>query len=167
VTPDWFNQWFTPRLRYHGLGDGVRHNRLRADDSYQHSFRLESALQTILWISIGAILGANLRYFIAQQVAKVTSPGFPYGTLLVNITGSFVLGLFLVWTTERVLADPRWRLLIAVGFCGGYTTYSSYAYETYALLEKGQWLPSIANIAGSNLLCLLAVILGAVLARSL
>lgn len=137
-----------------------------ADDSYATS-SLESGLQTILWISIGAMIGANLRYFVAQQLARFGSPAFPYGTLVINITGSFVLGFFLIWTTERVLADPRWRLLIAVGFCGGYTTYSSYAYETFVLAEQGQWLSSILNIVGSNVLCLLGVVLGALLARSL
>jgi len=113
------------------------------------------------------MIGANLRYFVAQQAARIASPGFPYGTLLINITGSCVLGFFLTWTTERVLADPRWRLLVAVGFCGGYTTFSSYAYETFVLLEQGQWLSFILNMVGSNLLCLLAVVLGAALARSL
>ncbi len=124
-------------------------------------------MQTVLWISLGAIVGANLRYFVAQQAARFVSPEFPYGTLAINLTGSFVLGLFLTWTSERVLADPRWRLTIAVGFCGGYTTFSSYAYETFALAEKGQWLPAILNVAFSNLLCLAAVLLGAVLARAL
>ena len=123
-------------------------------------------MQTFLWISLGAIVGANLRYFVAQQAGRFVSPDFPYGTLAINLTGSFVLGFFLTWTSERVLADPRWRLMIAVGFCGGYTTFSSYAYETFALAEKGQWLPAILNIAFSNLLCLAAVLLGAVLARA-
>jgi fluoride exporter len=124
-------------------------------------------LQKILWISVGAIVGANLRYFVAQQVARWTSPDFPWGTLAINITGSFILGFFLVWTTERVIADPRWRLMIAVGFCGGYTTFSSYAYETFVLAEQRQWLPAIWNMAGSNLLSLAGVVLGALLARSL
>jgi len=124
-------------------------------------------VKTILWISLGAIVGANLRYFVAQQVARLVSPSFPYGTLLINVTGSFVIGFFLIWTTGRVLADPRWRLLVAVGFCGGYTTFSSYAYETFVLMEQGQWLPSMLNVVVSNLLCLAAVALGAVLARSL
>jgi fluoride exporter len=124
-------------------------------------------LQTVLWISLGAILGANLRYFVAQQVAKLTSPGFPWGTLAINISGSFVLGFFLVWTTERVISDPRWRLMIAVGFCGGYTTFSSYAYETFVLAEQRQWLPVVFNVAGSNLLSLGGVVLGAMLARSI
>jgi CrcB protein len=124
-------------------------------------------LQTILWISLGAIAGANLRYAVAQSTARVFSPAFPYGTLLVNFSGSLVLGLFMVWTTERVLADPRWRLLIAVGFCGGYTTYSSYAYETFALLEKGQWSAGAWNMILTNLLCLAGVLIGAALARAL
>jgi CrcB protein len=108
-----------------------------------------------------------LRYLVAQQVARIATPGFPYGTLLINFTGSFILGFFMIWTSERVLADPRWRLTIAVGFCGGYTTFSSYAYESFALAEHGQWLPFALNIVGSNLLCLVAVLMGAMLARSL
>ena len=123
-------------------------------------------MQAILWISLGAIAGANLRYFVAQYIAKTFSASFPYGTLVINVTGSFVLGFFLVWTTERVFADPRWRLLIAVGFCGGYTTYSSYAYETFALFEQGQWIASSLNFVVTNLLCFAAVVLGAVMART-
>jgi CrcB protein len=122
-------------------------------------------LQTILLISIGAILGANLRYFVGQYLAKMIPSSLPYGTLLINATGSFILALFLVWTTERVFADPRWRLIIAVGFCGGYTTFSSYAYETFALLENGQWLTCALNILANNALCLIGTVLGAMLAR--
>ncbi len=81
-------------------------------------------------------------------------PRFPYGTLLINFTGSFMLGFFLIWIGERVLADPRWRLLIAVGFCGSYTTFSSYAFETFALGEQGQWLLAGLNVVASNVFCL-------------
>ncbi len=122
-------------------------------------------MRTILFISLGAIVGANLRYFIGQYVAKLIPSNLPYGTLLINATGSFILALFLVWTTERVLADPRWRLIIAVGFCGGYTTFSSYAYETFSLFENGQWLTCALNILANNILCLVGTVLGAVLAR--
>lgn len=124
-------------------------------------------MKALFWVSLGAIAGANLRYFLARQVANWTGPSFPYGTLVINVTGSFVLGFFLVWTTDRVIADPRWRLTIAVGFCGGYTTFSSFAYETFALVEQGQWLAAAANVVASNFLSLAAVVLGAVLARSL
>jgi len=124
-------------------------------------------LQTVLLISLGAILGANLRYFVAQSVSKLIPSSFPFGTLIINFTASFVLAFFLIWTTERVLADPRWRLFIAVGFCATYSTYSSYAFETFALFERGQYTLAALNILGSNVICFIAVVLGAILARSL
>jgi protein CrcB len=80
-----------------------------------------------------------------------------------GLTGSLVLGFFLVFSTERALLDPRWRLLIAVGFCGSYTTFSSYAFESFALMEQGQWLLTGLNIVASNALCLAAVLAGAAL----
>jgi len=118
-----------------------------------------------LWIALGAVVGASARYFLSGYIAKVLSPGFPYGTLIINITGSLVLGFFLIWTSERVLLDPRWRFLIAVGFCGSYTTFSSYAFETFALFEQGQWLLMSGNIIANNVLCLAAVLAGAAFAR--
>jgi CrcB protein len=124
-------------------------------------------LQTVLLISVGAIIGANLRYFVAQYVARLIPSSFPLGTLVINITASFVLGFFLIWTSERVLADPRWRLFIAVGFCATYSTYSSFAFETFALFEKSQIALAALNILGTNVVCLIAVMLGAMLARSL
>ncbi len=124
-------------------------------------------MQTVLLISLGALVGANLRYLVGQYAARLLPSSLPYGTLLVNITGSFILAVFLVWTTERVLADPRWRLLIAVGFCGGYTTFSSYAYESFALFEQGQWVTCALNILANNVLCLIGTVLGAMLARTI
>ncbi len=124
-------------------------------------------MQTFLLISLGALAGANLRYLVGQLSARVFSLSLPIGTLLINVSGSLILGFFLIWTGERVLADPRWRLLIAVGFCGGYTTYSSYAYETFALFEQGQWLACAGNIVLTNVLCLLGTAAGAALARML
>ena len=78
-------------------------------------------------------------------------PVFPYGTLFINIAGSLIVGFFVIWTTERVLADPRWRLLVVVGFCGSFTTFSSYAFETMAYFEQGQWLLMLTN--GSPTIC--------------
>ena len=120
-----------------------------------------------LWIALGAVVGACARYFVSTQIARHFSTAFPYGTLLINLTGSLVLGFFLVYSTERVLLDPRWRLLVAIGFCGSYTTFSSYAFESFALMEQGQWLTMGLNILGSNALCLAAVLAGAALARGL
>ena len=124
-------------------------------------------MQTVLLISLGAILGVNLRYFVAQYVAKLIPSTFPYGTLIINLSASFILGFFLVWTSERVLADPRWRLFVAVGFCGSYSTYSSYAFETFALFEAGHLTAAGLNVLGTNVVCFAAVMLGAALARSL
>jgi CrcB protein len=118
-------------------------------------------------ISFAAILGANLRYILSRVALKEFGPVFPYGTLIINVVGSFVLGLFLIWTTERVAVDPRWRLLVAVGFCGSFTTFSSYAFETMSFFEKGQWGLMMANIFSNNLLCLGGVLAGMALARAL
>jgi fluoride exporter len=116
-------------------------------------------------VSLGAIAGANLRYILSRYAAKVLGPVFPYGTLIINVTGSFIVGWFMIWTTERVLVDPRWRLLVVVGFCGGFTTFSSYAFESMAYLEQGQWLLMTTNILANNLLCMAAAIAGMALAR--
>jgi CrcB protein len=126
-----------------------------------------SYLSNYLWIALGAVVGAGSRYFLSTIVARDFASAFPYGTLLINITGSLILGFFLVFSTERVLLDPRWRLLVAVGFCGSYTTFSSYAFESFALMEQGQWLLTGINIVASNALCLAAVLAGAALARGL
>jgi CrcB protein len=124
-------------------------------------------LKPYLWISLGALLGANLRYVLARIVTRLTDAAFPYGTLIINVTGSLVVGFFLVWTTERVLANPLWRLLVAIGFCGSYTTFSSYAFETMAYFEQGHWALFATNIIANNLLCLGAVVVGAMAARAI
>jgi len=124
-------------------------------------------VQTVLLISLGAVLGANLRYFVAQYVSRLIPSTFPFGTLAINISASFALGFFLVWTSERVLADPRWRTFFAIGFCATYSTYSSYAFETFALFERGQLTQAVLNILGTNVVCFVAVALGAALARAL
>jgi CrcB protein len=129
--------------------------------------RGNSIVLDFLAISVGAIVGANLRYWMNRSAVRWLGPVFPYGTLSINVLGSFVLGFFLVWTSERVLVDPRWRLLIAVGFCGGYTTFSSYAYETMAFFEQGQWTLMAANFLANNVLACGAVVAGMVLARVL
>ena len=124
-------------------------------------------MNDVFVISIGAIAGANARWVISRFAAKILSPIFPYGTLVINVTGSFIVGFFMIWTTERVLIDPRWRLLIVVGFCGAFTTFSSFAFETMAYFEQGQRLLLLTNVVSNNLLCLGAALAGMALARGL
>jgi len=121
----------------------------------------------VLIVSLGAVVGANARYLLSRYAAKLIGPVFPYGTLIINLSGSFIVGFFIVWTSERVFIDPRWRLLVVVGFCGSFTTFSSYAYESMAYFEQGQWLLMWTNILSNNVLCLLGVLAGIALARVL
>ena len=118
-----------------------------------------------IMVGLGGFVGANARYFVSTWIAKKVDPSLPWGTLAVNVTGSFIIGAFLAWTTERVLVDPASRLLIAVGFCGAYTTFSSYAFETVRLLEQGQFLSAAGNFFANNLLSLFAVMAGMILVR--
>jgi fluoride exporter len=125
-----------------------------------------NTIKDILVISIGAIFGANARWVISRYLAKAINPFFPYGTLVINVSGSFIVGFFVIWATERTLLDPRWRLLIVVGFCGAFTTFSSFAFETMAYFEQGQWVLMATNFVSNNLLCLLAALGGMALARA-
>ena len=120
-----------------------------------------------LWIALGAVVGASARYFVSGYIARTFATAFPYGTLFINVTGSLLLGFFLILAGERMLLDPRWRFLVAIGFCGSYTTFSSYAFETFAYMEQGHWLLVAVNLVASNALCLAAVMAGAALARGL
>jgi CrcB protein len=123
-------------------------------------------LNDFLVISAGAILGANARWIFSRLVARLFSPVFPYGTLFINVSGSFVVGFFMIWASERVLLDPRWRLLVVVGFCGSFTTFSSFAFETVAYFEQGQWGMMLTNFVSNNLLCLGAALAGMAVARA-
>jgi fluoride exporter len=124
-------------------------------------------VKDFLAISLAAIVGANLRYQLSRFAAREFGPGFPYGTLAINIIGSFIVGFCVIWTTERVLVDPRWRLLVVVGFCGSFTTFSSYAFETMSYFEQGQWGLMLANIFSNNLLCLAGALAGIAAARAI
>ena len=120
-----------------------------------------------LLIGLGGFLGANFRYLVQGWAAERWGSSFPYGTLIANATGSFVLGFFITLITQRIIASPNWRLFLAVGVLGGYTTFSSLTVETLTLVQAGRWLPGALNLFGNVLLGLIAAFIGIVLARAL
>jgi len=122
-----------------------------------------------IWIAIGSALGGMSRYWISGIVARQFGETFPWGTVIVNVTGSFIIGFFATLTGPdgRYLVSTSARQFVMVGLCGGYTTFSSFSIQTLSLLRDGQWASAGANIAGSVILCLVAVWLGYVLAVGL
>ena len=118
-----------------------------------------------LLIAIGAALGANARYLVGVWAGNRLGADFPYGTLIANITGSFALGFLLALGMERVQLSPEARLLLAVGFLGSFTTFSSYTVESVGLWRDAGLWSSVLNVAGNNLVGLLATVLGAALAN--
>lgn len=121
-------------------------------------------MAAVLYVGLGAFLGANARYWLGAWAATRYGTTFPYGTLLVNVTGSFVLGFAIAYLALRTYS-PNWRLFVAVGLCGGYTTFSSYAYETLRLLEDGDLLLAFLYCVGSPVLAVVSAFAGMVIGR--
>lgn len=115
-----------------------------------------------LWVSLGGAVGTAARYWISGFVAQRYGETFPYGTLVVNITGSLLVGLFAALTDPdgRLLVSPSFRQFFMIGICGGYTTFSSFSLQTLALVHDGEWFRAAANTVASFALCLFAVWLG-------
>lgn len=120
-----------------------------------------------LLIGLGGFLGANARYILGRWVDTRYGTSFPYGTLIVNVSGSFIIGFFLALVSERFVQHPNWRLFFAVGFLGAYTTFSTFSFESVALLQERAWWLGLANIIGSVLLGLIAALIGMAAARLL
>ncbi|MCX6020762.1 MAG: fluoride efflux transporter CrcB [Chloroflexi bacterium] len=120
-----------------------------------------------LVIGAGGFLGANTRYLVASLIAQRLGVLFPYGTLLINLTGSFVIGFFLAFTSERVSAPPEYRLFFVTGFLGAYTTFSTFSYDSLLMMQQGDWGALALYVGGSVVLGLGAAALGVVAARLL
>ncbi|MCC6455665.1 MAG: fluoride efflux transporter CrcB [Caldilineaceae bacterium] len=123
-------------------------------------------MNRFLLIAIGAVLGANARYLVGLWAAHRFGMDFPYGTAIVNITGSLVLGFLVAWGSTRSGLSPELRLLFAVGFLGSYTTFSSFAVESFQQLKSVHLGSALLNIFVNNGLGLAAAWVGMVLARS-
>ena len=116
-------------------------------------------------IALFGAIGTLARYGI-QGVVQVRTVGtFPYGTLLINLTGCFLLGLVYQFTLNRIVISPDWRIAIGVGFFGGYTTFSSFGWETAKMIEDGEWLPAASYVAASVVIGLLLSVAGIRLAN--
>ncbi|MCA1645439.1 MAG: fluoride efflux transporter CrcB [Chloroflexi bacterium] len=118
-------------------------------------------------VATAAMLGANLRFAIATWTSSRWGAEFSYGTLLINITGAFVIGMFLALIGKRVNVNPLWRLFFATGSLGGYTTFSSYTWEALSLAQSGAWIRAGFYVVGSNVAGLVGVSVGATLVRLL
>ncbi len=120
------------------------------------------------WVGVGSALGGMARYWLSGLVAQRIGETFPWGTMMVNISGSFVIGLFAALTDPdgRWLVSPAARQFVMIGICGGYTTFSSFSIQTLNLARDGEWLWAGGNTLLSVFFCLAAVWLGHVLAMS-
>lgn len=121
----------------------------------------------LLWVGLGGFLGSIARYLLSGWAAARWGVIFPWGTFIINISGSFILGFFLAFAQERPWVHPQARLLFAIGFVGAYTTFSTYTYESLRLMMDGQFALAAFNIFGSVVLGLVAVFAGVALGNSI
>jgi CrcB protein len=126
-------------------------------------------MATYIWVAIGGAIGTIARYWCGGVAARLLGETFPWGTLFINILGSFIIGLFATLTGPdgRIFAGSDLRLFVLTGLCGGYTTFSAFSLQTLNLMNDGEWLRAGGNVMGSVLLCLVAVWLGHMLAVSI
>ena len=118
-----------------------------------------------LIIGVGGFLGAVARYAIGVWIGQKWGRIFPLGTLVINISGSFFIGLIMSLATERFMVNPQWRLFLAVGFLGAYTTFSTFEYETGGLLKDSEWMLAAVNVICSVIAGFIALKIGEYIAR--
>lgn len=124
-------------------------------------------MQQLVLVAAGGALGAMLRFVLSNGTAALVGRGFPYGTLLVNVLGSCLIGVLYVLLSERLPAAPHWRAFLVVGLLGALTTFSTFSLETLELLESGAIARAVVNIGANVLLCLLGCWLGVTVTRQL
>lgn len=126
-----------------------------------------TAMITIWWVGIGGFLGANARYWLGRAIVERTGSAFPWGTLAINLSGAFLIGVIAQLLLIRQEDSPAWRWFLVVGVLGGYTTFSSYALEIVALLQSDRALRAAAYLIASNVLGVALCLLGVTLVRRL
>lgn len=134
-----------------------------ACDTARHSFDSGRLRLNYLMVLLGGGFGSLARYAAGAAIMARFGSRFPLATMIINVTGSFAIGFLMTLMTERFSPHPNWRLLLAVGFLGGYTTFSAFEYESYRLVRDGGGWLALLNMAGSVILGFAAVWLGAIL----
>jgi CrcB protein len=122
-------------------------------------------LQQLIIAGIGGLLGTVFRYWISMLSYRLLGQDFPYGTLIVNVFGSLLIGFLMSMFEARILASANLRIFLTIGILGGFTTFSTFSYETVALLREGSFLVGVINIVTTLFLCLGATWLGAITAK--
>ncbi len=141
--------------------------------SWSYSFQNESpersdtlrSMMRVLWISLGGAVGTAARFLLSGWLLRALGPAFPYGTLAVNVIGSFLLGAIMHVGLNTTLLSPGARLVLSTGVMGGFTTYSTFNYETLQYLQEGAWGLAGLNVFATLVTCLIAGALGVVAAR--
>jgi CrcB protein len=119
-----------------------------------------------LAVGAGGFLGAITRYAVGLWIGQRWGRSFPMGTFVINVSGSFIIGLVMTLFTERLMVNPQWRLLIAVGFVGAYTTFSTFELETGNLLRDSEWMLAAMNVVLSVLAGFVALKIGEIIAKT-
>lgn len=131
------------------------------------TYTTTGGVMRFLWICLGGAAGTGARYLLSGWLLRVAGPGFPWGTLAVNLVGSFLLGLLMHVALTTELLSTTARLALTTGVIGGFTTYSTFNYETLRLFQEGAWLLGILNLAATVVGCLIAGALGLLSGRFL
>ncbi|MCD6359104.1 MAG: fluoride efflux transporter CrcB [Dehalococcoidia bacterium] len=124
-------------------------------------------MREIIYITVAGGLGVLGRYYMVGIVHRLLGTGFPYGTLVVNLLGSFLIGFVMQVSMSTDLVPRALRLALTLGFLGAFTTFSTFSYETFSYLEDGNWLMAGVNILANVVPCIIAVFLGYLLGRTL
>jgi CrcB protein len=124
-------------------------------------------LRTLLFVGTGGFIGSILRYLVQYYTEKIMASTFPLGTLIANIAGSFILGIIFALAEKGNLLSAEWRIFLAVGICGGFTTFSSFAYNNFTMIKEQNYMQLFFNVGGSLVLGIFAVYLGIIIVKSI
>ncbi len=119
----------------------------------------------LIYVALGGAIGASGRYLLGQALFRLTGPGFPWGTLVANVLGGLLMGLLVGWLALKISGGEHWRLFLAVGVLGGFTTFSSFSLETVRMLETKAYVHMIGYVSASVVLSVFAVFIGLAIAR--